>query len=64
MHLDEVLEEAQAADQAASHPVVVEREGPCLVSWMDKRVSQRSFVTETNHSPIWIKHATSFVFAS
>jgi len=35
MHLDGVLEVAQEADQAVSHPVVVEREDPCLVSWMN-----------------------------
>jgi hypothetical protein len=35
MHLDGVLEEVQEADQVASHPVVVEREEPCLVSWMN-----------------------------
>jgi hypothetical protein len=35
MHLDGVLEEAQEADQAAGHPVVVEREDPCLVSWVN-----------------------------
>jgi hypothetical protein len=35
MHLDGVLE-AQEVDQAASHPVVVEREDRCLVvSWMN-----------------------------
>jgi hypothetical protein len=36
MRLDEVLEEAQEVDLAASHPVAVGREDPKVVSWINQ----------------------------